>query len=158
MTEITEIYGSNFIGKTSFTISLLNKDDIVLYIDADNKINNRIELPINTYIYKNNNINDIYDTIKNSISSLDVIVIDSLPNICSDNDMYNLQYDFEIFFIIRKIITLCKEYNCKLYIVNQIRKKNNKIKSFGLRALGLYYTKRIYVKENNIYTVTKNLH
>lgn len=158
MTEIIEIYGDNYSGKTSYAISLLNSNDIILYIDADNKLNNNIQCPINTYIYKDNNINNIYNLIKDTINNLDVIVIDSLPSICSDSNIYNLQYDFSIFVIIRKIIALCKDHNCKLIIINQLRKHKNKIRSFGLRALGLYYTKRIQIINKNETIITKNLH
>ena len=159
ITEIVELYGNNFIGKTSYAISLINKNDIALYIDVDNKLNNNIEYPINMYIYRDNNISNIHEFIKKSIHCLDIIIIDSLPNICNDKNIYNLQYDFSIFKTIREIISLCKKYNCKLVIVNQLRKnKDNKKKSFGIRALGLYYTKRIHILDNNKVIITKNLH
>ena len=77
----------------------------------------------------------------------------------NDKRTNNLQYDFDIFKTIRKIISLCKDNNVKLIIVNQIRThKDEKIKSFGLRALGLYYTKRIYIDDNGNAKIIKNLH
>ena len=159
MTEIIEIYGNNFTGKTLYALSLLEKNEITLYIDADCKLQNNVNYPTNTYIANVNNIDVISNYIEQMITSLDAIVIDSLPSLTSDNNINNLQYDFDIFKTIRKIISLCKDNNVKLIIVNQIRThKDEKIKSFGLRALGLYYTKRIYIDDNGNAKIIKNLH
>lgn len=162
MTQIIEVYGDNFIGKTSYALSLIkNKEDIVLFIDADNKLSNKSNLineyP-NMYISHTNNIKDIYKLLEDIVQYLDIIIIDSLPNLVLNTNLNNLQYDFKLFKIIKDIIIkLCKPNNCNLIIVNQNRiKSNNKKQSFGIRALGPYYTKRIYVKENDI-QITKDL-
>lgn len=159
MTEIIEVYGNSFTGKTLYALSLLGKNETSLYIDVDCKLQDNLNYPENMYIFRDNNIDNICELINQAINSLDTIVIDSLPNIISDNNINNLQYDFGIFKKIREIISLCKDNNVKLIIVNQMRNhKNAKRKSFGLRALGLYYTKRIYIDDNGDPKITKNLH
>ena len=79
MTEIIEIYGNNFTGKTLYALSLLEKNEITLYIDADCKLQNNVNYPTNTYIANINNIDIISNYIEQMITSLDAIVIDSLP-------------------------------------------------------------------------------
>lgn len=159
ITEIIEIYGNSFTGKTLYALSLLDKNKASLYIDIDCKLQDNLDYPKNMFIFRDNNIDNIHELIKETINSLDTIVIDSLPNITSDKNINNLQYDFCIFKKIREIIALCKDNKVDLIIVNQMRDhKNTKRKSFGLRALGLYYTKRIYINDNGEPEIIKNLH
>lgn len=157
--NIIEIYGDNFTGKTLYALSLIKDNDLSLYIDADCKLRDNLNYNENMIIMKNNDIKTIYDVIKQMVNELDIIIIDSLPSIISDKDINNLQYDFHIFKEIREIISLCKNNNCDLIIVNQLRlHKNNIKKSFGLRALGLYYTRRVYIDDNGNPTITKNIY
>lgn len=159
MAEIIEVYGNNFVGKTLYALSLLDKNKASLYIDVDCKLQDNLDYPKNMFIFRNNDINDIYELVARTINDLDTIVIDSLPNVTSDKNINNLQYDFDIFKKIREIIALCKDNDVDLIIVNQMRyHKGTKRKSFGLRALGLYYTKRIYIDDNGNPKITKNLH
>lgn len=163
MTQIIEIYGDNFIGKTSYALSLINnKEDIILFIDADSKLSDKSNLINNypnMYISHTNNIKDIYVLIENIVEYIDLIIIDSLPNLVLNTNLNNLQYDFKLFKYIKDIITkLCKPNKCDLIIINQNRtKQNNKKQSFGVRALGPYYTKRIYIKSENDIQITKDL-
>ena len=157
--NIIEVYGDNVTGKTLYALSLIKDNDLSLYIDADCKLRDNLDYNENMIIMKNNDIKTVYDVIKQMVNELDIIVIDSLPSIISDKDINNLQYDFHIFKEIREIISLCKNNNCDLIIVNQLRlHKNNIKKSFGLRALGLYYTRRVYIDDNGNPTITKNIY
>lgn len=159
MTEIVEVYGNSFTGKTLYALSLLDKNKASLYIDVDCKLQDNLDYPENMFIFRNNDIDNICELVSRTISDLDAIVIDSLPNVTSDKNINNLQYDFSIFKKIREIIALCKDNDVDLIIVNQMRyHKGSKRKSFGLRALGLYYTKRIYIDDNGNPKITKNLH
>lgn len=159
MTEIVEVYGNSFTGKTLYALSLLDKNKASLYIDVDCKLQDNLDYPENMFIFRNNDIDNIYELVTRTIGDLDTIVIDSLPNVTSDKNINNLQYDFSIFKKIREIIALCKDNDVDLIIVNQMRyHKGSKRKSFGLRALGLYYTKRIYIDDNGNPKITKNLH
>lgn len=159
MTEIVEVYGNSFTGKTLYALSLLDKNKVSLYIDVDCKLQDNLDYPENMFIFRNNDIDNICELIARTIGDLDTIVIDSLPNVTSDKNINNLQYDFSIFKKIREIIALCKDNDVDLIIVNQMRyHKGSKRKSFGLRALGLYYTKRIYIDDNGNPKITKNLH
>lgn len=159
MTEIVEVYGNSFTGKTLYALSLLDKNKASLYIDADCKLQDNLDYPENMFIFRNNDIDNICELVARTIGDLDTIVIDSLPNVTSDKNINNLQYDFSIFKKIREIIALCKDNDVDLIIVNQMRyHKGTKRKSFGLRALGLYYTKRVYIDDNGNPKITKNLH
>ncbi len=159
MTEIVEVYGNSFTGKTLYALSLLDKNKASLYIDVDCKLQDNLDYPENMFIFRNNDIDNICELVARTIGDLDTIVIDSLPNVTSDKNINNLQYDFSIFKKIREIIALCKDNDVDLIIVNQMRyHKGSKRKSFGLRALGLYYTKRIYIDDNGNPKITKNLH
>lgn len=159
MTEIVEVYGNSFTGKTLYALSLLDKNKASLYIDVDCKLQDNLDYPENMFIFRNNDIDNICELVTRTIGDLDTIVIDSLPNVTSDKNINNLQYDFSIFKKIREIIALCKDNDVDLIIVNQMRyHKGSKRKSFGLRALGLYYTKRIYIDDNGNPKITKNLH
>ena len=159
MTEIVEVYGNSFTGKTLYALSLLDKNKASLYIDVDCKLQDNLNYPENMFIFRNNDIDNICELVTRTISDLDTIVIDSLPNVTSDKNINNLQYDFSIFKKIREIIALCKDNDVDLIIVNQMRyHKGSKRKSFRLRALGLYYTKRIYIDDNGNPKITKNLH
>lgn len=159
MTEIVEVYGNSFTGKTLYALSLLDKNKASLYIDVDCKLQDNLDYPDNMFIFRNNDIDNICELVTRTIGDLDTIVIDSLPNVTSDKNINNLQYDFSIFKKIREIIALCKDNDVDLIIVNQMRyHKGSKRKSFGLRALGLYYTKRIYIDDNGNPKITKNLH
>ena len=159
MTEIVEVYGNSFTGKTLYALSLLDKNKASLYIDVDCKLQDNLDYPENMFIFRNNDIDNICQLVTRTIGDLDTIVIDSLPNVTSDKNINNLQYDFSIFKKIREIIALCKDNDVDLIIVNQMRyHKGSKRKSFGLRALGLYYTKRIYIDDNGNPKITKNLH
>ena len=140
MTEIVEVYGDSFTGKTLYALSLLDKNKASLYIDVDCKLQDNLDYPENMFIFRNNDIDNICELVARTIGDLDTIVIDSLPNVTSDKNINNLQYDFSIFKKIREIIALCKDNDVDLIIVNQMRyHKGTKRKSFGLRALGLYY-------------------
>ena len=159
MTEIVEVYGNSFTGKTLYALSLLDKNKASLYIDVDCKLQDNLDYPENMFIFRNNDIDNICELVARTIGDLDTIVIDSLPNVTSDKNINNLQYDFSIFKKIREIIALCKDNDVDLIIVNQMRyHKGTKRKSFGLRALGLYYTKRVYIDDNGNPKITKNLH
>lgn len=159
MTEIVEVYGDSFTGKTLYALSLLDKNKASLYIDVDCKLQDNLDYPENMFIFRNNDIDNICELVARTIGDLDTIVIDSLPNVTSDKNINNLQYDFSIFKKIREIIALCKDNDVDLIIVNQMRyHKGTKRKSFGLRALGLYYTKRVYIDDNGNPKITKNLH
>ena len=159
MTEIVEVYGDSFTGKTLYALSLLDKNKASLYIDVDCKLQDNLDYPENMFIFRNNDIDNICELVARTIGDLDTIVIDSLPNVTSDKNINNLQYDFSIFKKIREIIALCKDNDVDLIIVNQMRyHKGTKRKSFGLRALGLYYTKGVYIDDNGNPKITKNLH
>ena len=59
MTEIVEVYGNSFTGKTLYALSLLDKNKASLYIDVDCKLQDNLDYPENMFIFRNNDIDNI---------------------------------------------------------------------------------------------------
>ena len=71
--KIIEVIGNPDIGKTKFVLSLLDKEDLVLYIDIDRKLYNISN--DNIFIYQENFVENILNTLKEIIEYVDVIII-----------------------------------------------------------------------------------
>ena len=136
-----EIYGEPDIGKTKFALSLLDKDDIVVYIDSDRKLrHDQVPDLSEFYIMYPRNVLDILEMVTKISKFVDVIVIDSLPTI----------HEKDVIAYIQDIISICKKNNCTIIVINQIRFNGKKNVTYGIKRLGLYYSMRIEVTKDII--------
>ena len=137
---IYEIYGSPDSGKSSYILSTLDKDKIVLYINSDFQITTEL-MHENMYILNSNNVQLMKESVIQLIHLVDAVVIDSLPTVT--NDTNNTE---KVITDIQKIISVCNRNKTDLYIVNQLRYNQGKEdNTYYLNRLKLYYHKRIKV-------------
>lgn len=152
-----EIYGDANCGKTNFSLSLIDDDDLVLFIDVDRKIYNIKDKKENIFLYHCNDVEDIYTTLKEIVSYLDVVIIDSLPSLKNKDYNMNSKYiDYEFYNIIKKIISLCKINNCTVLTINQIRYEI-KEETFAYNYLFKYYNLRIKIEDKKPIITYNNL-
>lgn len=152
-----EIYGDADSGKTKFSLSLIDEDDLVLFIDVDRKIYDIKNNKENIFLYHCNSIEEIYDFLQDTISYLDVVIIDSLPSLKNENyDIESKNIDSEFYNIIKKIISLCKSNNCTILIINQIRYIYEET-TFAYKHLFKYYNLRIKIDNNKPIITYNNL-
>lgn len=146
-----EIYGEPDVGKTKYALSLLDKDDIVVYIDSDRKLRYEQvpDLP-EFYIMYPRNVLDIFEIITKISKFVDIIVIDSLPTINNKDEAMNSVFEKDVISYIQDIISICKKNGCTIVIVNQIRFNGKKEVTYGIKRLGLYYSMRIEVLKDTI--------
>lgn len=137
---VYEIYGSPDSGKSSYILSLLDKNKIVLYINSDFQITTEL-MHENMYILNSNNVQLMKESVIQLIHLVDAVVIDSLPTVT--NDTNNTE---KVITDIQKIISVCNRNKTDLYIVNQLRYNQGKEdNTYYLNRLKLYYHKRIKV-------------
>lgn len=148
-----EIYGEPDIGKTEYALSLLDKDDVVVYIDSDRKLRRKQvpDLP-GFYIMYPRNVLDIFEMVTKVSKFVDVIVIDSLPTINNKGEamINNKAFEKDVISYVQDIISICKKNKCTIIIVNQIRFNGKKNVTYGIKRLGLYYSIRIEVLQDTI--------
>lgn len=152
-----EIYGDVDSGKTKFSLSLIDEDDLVLFIDVDRKVYDIKNNKENIFLYHCNNIEEIYDFLQEAILYIDVVVIDSLPSL--KNKSYNIEtknIDSEFYNIIKKIIVLCKNNDCTILIINQIRYIYEET-TFAYKYLFKYYNLRIKIDNKKPIITYNNL-
>lgn len=137
---IYEIYGSPDSGKSSYALSLLEKDKIILYINSDFQATKEL-LSENMYILNSNNITLIKESVIHLIDLIDVVIIDSLPTVTNEEN--NTE---KVISDIQKIISVCNRNKTDLYVINQLRYRKDRIDyTYYLNRLKLYYHKRIKV-------------
>lgn len=137
---IYEIYGSPDSGKSSYALSLLEKDKIILYINSDFQATKEL-LSENMYILNSNNITLIKESVSHLIDLIDVVIIDSLPTVTNEEN--NTE---KVISDIQKIISVCNRNKTDLYVINQLRYRKDRIDyTYYLNRLKLYYHKRIKV-------------
>lgn len=137
---IYEIYGSPDSGKSSYALSLLEKDNIILYINSDFQATKEL-LSENMYILNSNNITLIKESVIHLIDLIDVVIIDSLPTVTNEEN--NTE---KVISDIQKIISVCNRNKTDLYVINQLRYRKDRIDyTYYLNRLKLYYHKRIKV-------------
>ena len=137
---VYEIYGSPDSGKSSYILSTLDKDKIVLYINSDFQMTAEL-MHENMYILNSNNVDLMKESVIQLIHLVDAVVIDSLPTVT--NDTNNTE---KVITDIQKIISVCNRNKTDLYIVNQLRYNQGKEdNTYYLNRLKLYYHKRIKV-------------
>lgn len=137
---VYEIYGSPDSGKSSYALSLLEKDKIILYINSDFQATKEL-LSENMYILNSNNITLIKESVTHLIDLIDVVIIDSLPTVT--NEESNTE---KVISDIQKIISVCNRNKTDLYVINQLRYRKDRIDyTYYLNRLKLYYHKRIKV-------------
>ena len=137
---IYEIYGSPDSGKSSYALSLLEKDKIILYINSDFQATKEL-LSENMYILNSNNITLIKESVSHLIDLIDVVIIDSLPTVTNEEN--NTE---KVISDIQKIISVCNRKKTDLYVINQLRYRKDRIDyTYYLNRLKLYYHKRIKV-------------
>ncbi len=137
---VYEIYGSPDSGKSSYILSTLDKDKIVLYINSDFQMTTEL-MHENMYILNSNNVDLMKESVIQLIHLVDAVVIDSLPTVT--NDTNNTE---KVITDIQKIISVCNRNKTDLYIVNQLRYNQGKEdNTYYLNRLKLYYHKRIKV-------------
>jgi predicted ATP-dependent serine protease len=137
---IYEIYGSPDSGKSSYALSLLEKDKIILYINSDFQATKEL-LSENMYILNSNNITLIKESVTHLIDLIDVVIIDSLPTVTNEEN--NTE---KVISDIQKIISVCNRNRTDLYVINQLRYRKDRIDyTYYLNRLKLYYHKRIKV-------------
>lgn len=137
---IYEIYGSPDSGKSSYALSLLEKDKIILYINSDFQATKEL-LSENMYILNSNNITLIKESVTHLIDLIDVVIIDSLPTVTNEEN--NTE---KVISDIQKIISVCNRNKTDLYVINQLRYRKDRIDyTYYLNRLKLYYHKRIKV-------------
>lgn len=159
MSSSVEVFGNDNCGKTSFVLSQLEKDDIVLYIDADNHLNYNILKEWHNLQYMNISVAEqIYDVISQIVEYLDVVVIDSIAALKTEKeDMSNINLDKELFMVIKKIITLCRKHEVTIICINQLRVGQREYNTFGLKFLGHYFTQRIEVVNSSTINIIKKI-
>lgn len=137
---VYEIYGSPDSGKSSYALSLLEKDNIILYINSDFQATKEL-LSENMYILNSNDATLIKESVIHLIDLIDVVIIDSLPTVTNeDNNTEKVITD------IQKIISVCNRNKTDLYVINQLRyNKDRTDNTYYLNRLKLYYHKRIKV-------------
>ena len=146
-----EIYGEPDIGKTKFALSLLDKDDIVVYIDSDRKLrHDQVPDLSEFYIMYPRNVLDILEMVTKISKFVDVIVIDSLPTINNEGETMESIHEKDVIAYIQDIISICKKNNCTIIVINQIRFNGKKNVIYGIKRLGLYYSMRIEVTKDII--------
>lgn len=150
---VIEIYGPSGIGKTRYALSLINNDEVVLYINADRQIQKNFTKP-NMFILQENNINSINDKIDILLENLDYVILDSLPTINDGSNNLNVNTN-KIITGIQKLISKCNRNKCNLIIINQERTGKEGSYTYGYNRLKLYYTKRIKIT-NDGYEITKD--
>lgn len=137
---VYEIYGSPDSGKSSYALSLLEKDKIILYINSDFQATKEL-LSENMYILNSNNITLIKESVTHLIDLIDVVIIDSLPTVTNEEN--NTE---KVISDIQKIISVCNRNRTDLYVINQLRYRKDRIDyTYYLNRLKLYYHKRIKV-------------
>lgn len=137
---IYEIYGSPDSGKSSYALSLLEKDKIILYINSDFQATKEL-LSENMYILNSNNVTLIKESVIHLIDLIDVVIIDSLPTVTNEEN--NTE---KVISDIQKIISVCNRNKTDLYVINQLRYRKDRIDyTYYLNRLKLYYHKRIKV-------------
>ena len=147
--KIIEVIGNPDIGKTKFVLSLLDKEDLVLYIDIDRKLYNISN--DNIFIYQENFVENILNTLKEIIEYVDVIIIDSLPTLMTKNMTMNNHIDKKLYSYIKEILSWCINNKKTLFIINQLRFfsiENDFYNSFGLDKFLEYYSLRVLVEKN----------
>ena len=146
-----EIYGEPDIGKTTYAISLLDKEDKVIFVDADRKLRyDQVPDLSEFYIMYPRNILDILEIVTKVSKFVDVIVIDSLPTINNKDEAMNSVFEKDVISYIQDIISICKKNGCTIVIVNQIRFNGKKEVTYGIKRLGLYYSIRIEILKDAI--------
>ena len=137
---VYEIYGSPDSGKSSYILSTLDKDKIVLYINSDFQMTAEL-MHENMYILNSNNVDLMKESVIQLIHLVDVVVIDSLPTVTNESN--NTE---RVITDIQKIISVCNRNKTDLYIINQLRYNQGKEdNTYYLNRLKLYYNKRIKV-------------
>lgn len=150
---VIEITGDPGIGKSTYALSLIDDNKIILYINADKQLNTNY-MRDNMFILQENNINEIVKIINNLINNIDIIVLDSLPSLNDGEGLVDINTN-KILSGVQKLISLCNRNKCDLIIVNQERYSNKGVYTYGLNRLNLYYSKRIKITENGI-VITKD--
>ena len=146
-----EIYGEPDIGKTTYAISLLDKKDKVIFVDADRKLRyDQVPDLSEFYIMYPRNILDILEIVTKVSKFVDVIVIDSLPSINHENETMYSTYEKDVISYVQDIISICKRNKCTIIIINQLRFNGKKELTYGIKRLGLYYSVRVEVLEDTI--------
>lgn len=142
---IIEVFGEPNSGKSNFVVNdYIKDDDIVLYVDLDNKLLNEY-VRNNMLLYYPKTAEDLYDTLLELKEDIDTLVIDSLPMLISkDGTVY------KTLAMIQKIISYCRRNKINVVLVNQYRYKNNGLATYGYKRLGIYYNTRICVESDNI--------
>lgn len=137
---VYEIYGSPDSGKSSYALSLLEKDKIILYINSDFQATKEL-LSENMYILNSNDVTLIKESVIHLIDLIDVVIIDSLPTVTNEEN--NTE---KVISDIQKIISVCNRNKTDLYVINQLRyNKDRTDNTYYLNRLKLYYHKRIKV-------------
>ena len=137
---VYEIYGSPDSGKSSYALSLLEKDNIILYINSDFQATKEL-LSENMYILNSNDATLIKESVIHLIDLIDVVIIDSLPTVTNEEN--NTE---KVISDIQKIISVCNRNKTDLYVINQLRYRKDRIDyTYYLNRLKLYYHKRIKV-------------
>lgn len=137
---IYEIYGSPDSGKSSYALSLLEEDKIILYINSDFQATKEL-LSENMYILNSNDVTLIKESVIRLIDLIDVVIIDSLPTVTNEEN--NTE---RVISDIQKIISVCNRNKTDLYVINQLRyNKDRTDNTYYLNRLKLYYHKRIKV-------------
>lgn len=150
-----EVYGDINCGKTNFVLSLIDDEDIVLFIDADRKIYDIKNKKENIFLYHCNDVEDIYNTLKEIIQYIDIVIIDSLPALKSkDYNMDSKYIDHDFYDMVKKIISLCKTSSCSVFTINQTRNGLEE-STFAYKYLFQYYNLRIKI-ENKKPIITYN--
>ena len=146
-----EIYGKPDVGKTYYALSLLDKEDKVVFIDADRKLRYEQvpDLP-EFYIMYPRNVLDIVEIVTKVSKFVDVLVIDSLPSINHVNETMSSTYEKDVISYMQDIISICKKNKCTIIIINQLRFNGKKELTYAIKRLGLYYSIRIEILEDKI--------
>lgn len=138
---IYEIYGDPDVGKSSYILDKVQKEDkLCLYVNADFQLQDNI-IDSSLYILNSNDVSIIKDAANRLAGSIDIIIIDSLPMLT--NKEHNTD---KAISEVQKIVSICNRNKIDLYIINQYR-MNNKCEEYTyyLNRLRLYYNKRIKV-------------
>ncbi len=138
---IYEIYGDPDVGKSSYILDKVQKEDkLCLYVNADFQLQDNI-IDSSLYILNSNDVSIIKDAANRLAGSIDIIIIDSLPMLT--NKEHNID---KAISEVQKIVSICNRNKIDLYIINQYR-MNNKCEEYTyyLNRLRLYYNKRIKV-------------
>lgn len=152
-----EIYGDVDSGKTKFSLSLIDEDDLVLFIDVDRKIYDIKNNKENIFLYHCNNIEEIYNFLQEAVSYIDIVIIDSLPSLKNENyDIESKNINFNFYDIIKKIIVLCRNNNCTIMLINQIRYDYGET-TFAYKYLFKYYNLRIKIDNKKPLITYNNL-